>query len=110
LGSKVIENYEKGKGSHVYDKFTICEMHRQMYDIVMLAGEFENKERLVELLEKAFLMGIKLVDKLAEYKLQYKFLSPSEKMTDAEEAVRLRQLRVNLQKEKDRAVGNRLRP
>lgn len=108
MGSKVIEQYNKGR--HVYDKFTICEMHRQMYDIVMLTEDFENKERLIELLEKAFLMGIKLVDKLAEYKLQYRFLSPSEKMTDTKEAERIRQLRINLQKEKDRAVGNRLRP
>ncbi len=101
--------FQGQKSRHIYEKLTICEMHRQLYDLIMIS-DCENKDKMIELIEKAYLMGVKLIDKLAEYNLKYKFFSPSDEPTDIEEAKRVRKLRVDLGKEKDRAVGNRLRP
>jgi non-homologous end joining protein Ku len=50
-------------------KRTICEVHREMYDI-LCQDEEKNKE-LINLLEEAFVMGKKLNYKLRQYKDNY---------------------------------------
>lgn len=101
---------EYKKPRSVYKLLTICEVHRQVYDIIYLS-KFEGRDKCLDLLEKGYLMGIKLIDKLAEYNLQYKFLSPNAGETErCDEAARLRELRLELQEKMANAVGNNLRP
>lgn len=65
MKSKVFGSY---KGKIYYHKRTICEVHRQMYDVIELnIGKGEIKDKLVRLLEEAFQLGVKMGDKLREH-------------------------------------------
>jgi len=54
--------------SNVSKKRTICEVHREIYDIVQNLSDFNKREQVIDLLEEAFLMAKKMNDKLFEYK------------------------------------------
>lgn len=85
MASKV---FDTRKGSHVWPQRTICEVHRQLYDCLVLG----RMDLMLPLLEEAYILGIKMTKKLTEYKLGL----PEWKDNDSSEVVRLRQLRVQL--------------
>ena len=87
---KPIATFEKAKGRQVSDVETICELHRQLYDGLMLG---KPADELGVILEKAYLVGIKLVLYLVQHKLD----EPEYKShPDKPEAIRLRMLRTQL--------------
>jgi hypothetical protein len=53
----------------VNKKRTICEVHREIYDI--LCEDKEKNKLVIDLLEEAFIMGKKLNYKLRQYKSNY---------------------------------------
>ena len=61
------------KSNKKVQKFrTICEVHREIYDIVYDSVENEEiKKDIVDKLEEAFLMAKKMNDKLRQYKFNY---------------------------------------
>jgi hypothetical protein len=67
--------FESEKGKLLNQHRTICEVHRQLFDIIV--WEFQDEpstlKKLVGLLEEAFIMGVKMNAKLLEHKLS---LSP----------------------------------
>ena len=61
--------FDSPKGESVYHKRTICEVHREIYDLLIL--NFKNQEitsSIIKLLEEAFILGLKMNSKLIEYK------------------------------------------
>jgi len=58
--------FDTAKGMHIATVRTICEVHREIYDLLVL-GMYED---IVPKLEEAFMMGISLTRKLMEYKLE----------------------------------------
>ena len=79
-------------------KRTICEVHRQMYDIIIT--KVENKDvqaDLKALTLEAFEMGIKLVQRLIDRKIKMIEWNQCE---DKETLNELRQERIRLEKEK----------
>lgn len=109
LPSKVFR--ESKKAAHIYMKLTICELNRQIYDYVYLEENLKNKDKIIELLEQAYLVGVKMTDKLAEYRLMDIFISPSLGDTpDIKEVNRIRKLRVDLEGKYLHAISNGLRP
>ena len=82
----------KSKRHHVSAARTICEVHRQMYDLLILDP---TNPKIIELLDEAFVLGMSLVKKLVEYKCN---LPNWEKNLDEEEVCRIRKLRINLEK------------
>ena len=65
MKSDIFDSY---KGKIYYHKRTICEVHRQIYDVIVLElGENKVACKLVKLLEEAFVLGVKMNDKLIEY-------------------------------------------
>ena len=86
------------KGYHVSNKRTICEVHREIYDILVLElAESNNElfEKIANLLEEAFVMGIKLVERLIAYKIDDLW---DKEVENKEEIGKLRQERVRLLK------------
>ncbi len=73
-------------------KRTICEVHRQMYDLLILDPA---DPKIIELLSEAFELGVVLVKKLVEYKCS---LPHWEKNLDEIEIRRIRKLRIDLEK------------
>ncbi len=66
--SKILDST---KGTGVATKRTICEVHRNIYDIIVLEILESNPKlakNLSDLLEEAFVMGIKMAKKLKKYK------------------------------------------
>ena len=52
-------------------KRTICEVHRQAYDIISVKIKDPNvREELRTLIEEAFGMGVKLVQRLIDHKIE----------------------------------------
>jgi hypothetical protein len=47
---------------------TICEVHREMHDLVI---EKDYDEKLIQLLEESFVMAKKMNNKLRQYKFNY---------------------------------------
>lgn len=82
--------FNRPKGKHTWPHRTICEVHREIYDCLVL----ELYDDIVPKLEEAYLMGIKLCKKLVEHKC-----SLPEWKNNTEEAQRLRKLRVELENE-----------
>jgi hypothetical protein len=71
--SSVIKSdyFESGeKTSHVYEKETICEVHRRIYDlcVLRLQDRPELLKSIITDLETAYKMGLSLCRKLVEYK------------------------------------------
>jgi hypothetical protein len=66
-----IFNLGKGRRNPVRDR-TLCELHREIYDICVLnlyKNDPELMMEIVKMLEDAFIMGVKMNDKLIKYKL-----------------------------------------
>ena len=80
--------FDTAKGIHIMQKRTICEVHREMYDCLVL----EKYDRLLSLLEEAFVMGIKITNKLVENKLSL----PEWEDNLSDEAAELRLARAQL--------------
>jgi len=78
------------KTERTCSKRTICEVHRQIYDLVVLDP---TNPKIKELLNEAFVLGIDLVKKLVEYKCS---LPNWEKNLDFDEIKRIRELRIQL--------------
>ena len=83
------------KGRHEWPQNTICEMHRTIYDLLVLGRHDE----ILPHLEKAYLMGIKMTKKLVDYKMDCPECEPT-----PSENKRLRNLRNDLQDEISRCV------
>lgn len=93
------------KGWRTCSKRTICEVHRQIYDKLILS--FRDKSELEEilvLLEEAFSLGVKLVDKLVEYKCS---LPEWEKNENKNEVERIRHLREDLRNARINGIRKR---
>ena len=72
------------KGTHVNQKRTICEVIREFCDycVVEFSDDTERLQEMLFFLEDIFVMGIKMNNKLIEYKLDTKGLfEPNDKMT-----------------------------
>lgn len=50
---------------------TICEVHREIYDIVYDIEDDKIKNDIIDKLEEAFLMAKKMNEKLRQYKYNY---------------------------------------
>jgi hypothetical protein len=90
------EVFNTGKGQHVWKDETICELHRQIYDLIFVNLCVTNPkllDRITPVLEKAYLCGVKMTKKLVEHKLS---LPEWEEHASKEEVQRLRQLRIEL--------------
>lgn len=90
--------FDKSKGRHVWPKRTICEVHREIYDYLVL-GQYEN---ILPCLEEAYVMGIKLCKKLTEHKCGL----PEWKDNNSKEANELRQLRILMTEKLDEVSHN----
>jgi len=53
---------------YVSNKRTICEVHREIYDILLDLPDGEKKEQAIDLIEEAFKMAKSMNRKLFEYK------------------------------------------
>lgn len=96
LKSKI---FDSCNGRAIYEKRTICELLKQIYDLVFLNLSKANPavmEKLIPLFEEAYTAGIKMTKKLVEYKCSIPDWENN--MADGE-VERLRKLRVHLAKE-----------
>jgi len=84
--------FENKKGHRVWENETICELHRQIYDLLVI-GEYD---KIVPVLEKAYKCGIKMTQKLVDYKCS---LPDWEEHISKEEVRRIRKLRIELNAE-----------
>jgi len=88
---------ETRKGLQVYPQRTICEVHRDIYDLLVIELASQTRpdviRKLVPLLEEAFIMGVKLNKALVEHKLSQDFTAPA---NDVEKAEKLRKERIRL--------------
>lgn len=82
------------KRLHIYPKETICEVHKQIYDLLVLncQGDPEFLKEVLGKLEVVYLMGMKLCKKLIDYKCAL----PEWKDNDDEYIQNLRRIRVRL--------------
>lgn len=98
--SKIFDDTNKGKD--MWDKETICELHRELYDLTVL-GLYESNRPLlkmiVKILERAYVMGIKMNRKMIDSKCQ---IIGWEKHYNPQEVKRIRNLRKNLVSELER--------
>lgn len=71
-------NLDGPKGTKIDNRRTICEVHRELYDrlVLALADRPQLLEQLVPLLEEAFNMGISMNNKLIEHALSTDDLFP----------------------------------
>lgn len=81
--------FDNKKGKRIWIENTICEIHKQIYDLLVI-GEYE---KIIPLLEKAYECGIKMTKKLVEYRCS---LPDWEEHTSREEIRRIRKLRIAL--------------
>jgi len=89
-------NTHKGIVSH--QKQSICEIHKQIYDLLVLnlQDRPELLKKIIPLLETAFAQGISVVHKLVEYKLTSNLRIKSRLPNTSKEAINLRKERVRL--------------
>lgn len=83
---------ESTKLQRVCSKRTICEVHRQIKDLVFFDGD---KKEILALVDEAFEMGVAMTKKLVEYKCS---LPDWKKNTNKEEIARIRKLRLELER------------
>jgi hypothetical protein len=98
--SRIFDNSHKGR--NVWSKETICELHREIYDLLVLGLHKSNPAllaKLIPILERAYVCGIKMNRKMVEAKCQIKGW---EEHLDKDEVIRLRILRRELTKELER--------
>jgi len=89
------------KGTHVWPIRTICEMHRELYDDMVLLLAEEHQQAFLKLLpklEECYLTGIKLAKALIKNKIE----RPDCKNTDIDKNYKERLNRVHLIKELER--------
>jgi hypothetical protein len=95
LTSKIFDSIE---GRDVYEKRTICEVLKQIYDLAYLGLAKSNPEvmeSLIPLLEEAYIAGVKMTKKLVEYKVS---MPEWEANLNGDEISRIRTLRAQLNK------------
>ena len=85
MQSKVFDNT---KGRRVWPKRTICEVHRELYDLLVL----NRPDEMLPKLEEAYMMGIELVQILIAHKCSL----PEWKDSNSVEAIELRKLRIEI--------------
>ena len=92
----ISELFDSIKGESVYNKRTICEVHREIYDMVVLNMQDKQEEMLqiIKLLEEAYLFGIKMNAKLIEYKCNFEELT--DKNYNQQEILERRRKRIEL--------------
>jgi len=81
--------------SGVYPKNTICEKHRQIFDVLVLEVKDDNPElydRLAVLLDEAFGMAKRMGGKLMEYKGQGRDLWSPHDDLNAVKAIRIERI------------------
>lgn len=91
--------FDNAKGRHIWPKRTICEVHRELYDLLCMAHHEKNWDMIensVGLLEEAYTAGLKMTAKLVENKCA---MPDWEVNTPDAEKIRLRQLRIHLMNE-----------
>ena len=84
------------KGRYTYPKRNICEVHRELYDHLVIELAVDRPDvidKLVPLIEEMFIMGIKMNKALVEKKLSQDFTAPFQ---DQNEIAVRRQERVDL--------------
>jgi hypothetical protein len=94
-----------------WGRVNVCEINRRIYDELILSGNKELIDKLVPLLEQAYLLGISMQNRLVQYKLQ--FVDPIEESVEdtgkalerREERKRLEELLVWGQNEVSKSVG-----
>ncbi len=85
--------FKSAKGKRVTGVRTICEIHREIYDAIVL----DELDRAIALLEEAFFMGTRMAKRMIEKKI-YDLDFDKEKDGASEESRRLkRQERIRLQ-------------
>ena len=92
--SKLVDETKKGKT--VYEGRTICEVHREMYDLLVIELATTRPDvirKIVPLLEQSFIMGVKMNKALAQHKLSQDY---TEKPTDMEKSRAIRKERIRL--------------
>lgn len=69
---------DREKGRRITLRRTICEVHRQLYDhcIVDLQDRPEIRDAMALLIEEAYVLGIKMDNKLHEYKFNIESHTP----------------------------------
>jgi hypothetical protein len=66
------ELFDSQKGRTVHTNRTICELHRELYDLCVMGLHDKDPElmkQMIKVLEDAFIMGVKMNKKLCKYKL-----------------------------------------
>ena len=64
--------FDSQKGETIHTNRTICELHRELYDICVIGlhdKDIELMNKMIKVLEDAFIMGVKMNKKLCKYKL-----------------------------------------
>lgn len=64
---KISEIFDTTKGEMVYSKRTICEIHRDIYDELIISlykKDIELFKKIIPLLEEAFIMGTRMNHRL----------------------------------------------
>lgn len=98
--SKIFD--ESYKGQAIWGKETICELHRELYDLLVVGLYQTNLPllgKIIPILERAYTCGIKMNRKMVENKCQ---IQGWEKYVDKQEVIRLRKARRHLVKELER--------
>lgn len=96
------------KGQNIWSKETICELHREIYDVLVVGLHKTNPKLLraiIPILERAYVCGIKMNRKMVEKKCEMKGW---EEHLNKEQVIQIRRLRKHLVKELERikAIGN----
>jgi len=66
------EIFSKSKGKTIHSNRTICELHRELFDISVVhlhEKDIDLLKEIVDLLEKSFVAGVKMNRRLIRYKL-----------------------------------------
>lgn len=97
-GKLYSEMFESHKGKATNSKLSICEAHRQIYDLLVL--NLQDRPillgKLIPLLEVVFAQGISVVHKLIEYKLSSRAKMKENIPPISEESRKLREERIRL--------------
>jgi len=92
--SRLMDTTSKGK--HTYALRTICEVHRELWDHLVLELADSRPDvihKIVPLIEEAYIMGVKLNKALVEHKLSQDFTADP---NDVEKCKALREERIRL--------------
>lgn len=73
MGNKIKKKTPSVKDKRVSSIRTICEVHREMHDMLIGNKIIPDKDanRIIDLLEEAYRMGKKMDNKLRQYKYDY---------------------------------------